>query len=181
MGRVVALLRGINVGGHHKVPMARLRDLALSAGLTEPATYIQSGNLIADDPSGREPSVLAEELSGAIATEFGFEVPTMVVPGARMTAALAGCPWPDVEDPRFVHGIFYPAPLPEELRSAARALVTPDVPAAVGFDQEIMWLHTPGGLSASRVAEPVTRLSLPDGRRGTARNLRSLREITARL
>lgn len=181
MGRVVVLLRGINVGGHHKVPMARLRDLALSAGLTEPATYIQSGNLIADDPSGREPSALAEEVSAALLAEFGFDVPAVVLPGARLAEILEGCPWPEVEDPRFVHGIFYPAPPPEQLRSAARALMTPDVPDAVAFDREVLWLHTPAGLSASRVAEPVTRLSLPDGRRGTARNLRSLREIIARL
>ncbi len=42
----VALLRGINVGGGGKVPMAELRELVASLGHAEVATYIQSGNII---------------------------------------------------------------------------------------------------------------------------------------
>ena len=41
----VALLRGINVGGHNKVAMSDLRDVATSLGLTDVVTYIQSGNV----------------------------------------------------------------------------------------------------------------------------------------
>ena len=42
----VALLRGINVGGRNKVPMADLRELMTSLGLTDVTTYIQSGNVV---------------------------------------------------------------------------------------------------------------------------------------
>ncbi|ROZ64592.1 DUF1697 domain-containing protein [Kocuria soli] len=181
MGRVVVLLRGINVGGRHKVPMARLRELATDAGLTDCVTYIQSGNLVASDPLNREPAALTDELAGALRAAFGFEVPTVVVPNREFTAAVQRCPWPEVEDPRFVHGIFFPTAIPEDLASRARAFMTPDDPDRVEFDGQVMWLWTPHGLSKSRVAEPITRLALPDGRRGTARNLRSLREITARI
>jgi uncharacterized protein (DUF1697 family) len=41
-----ALLRGINVGGHKKVPMAELRELLTKSGLENVQTYIQSGNVI---------------------------------------------------------------------------------------------------------------------------------------
>ncbi len=40
----VALLRGINVGGRNRLPMATLRELFVEAGATEVSTYIQSGN-----------------------------------------------------------------------------------------------------------------------------------------
>jgi uncharacterized protein (DUF1697 family) len=46
MAAWVALLRGINVGGHRKVPMALLRETALGIGLIEPRTYVASGNLV---------------------------------------------------------------------------------------------------------------------------------------
>ena len=50
MPRYVALLRGINVGGRNKVPMADLRRVAASLGHTEVATYIQRGNVVFTSP-----------------------------------------------------------------------------------------------------------------------------------
>ena len=46
MGAMIALLQGINVGGHRKVPMAELRALADEIGLEAPRTYVASGNLV---------------------------------------------------------------------------------------------------------------------------------------
>ena len=42
----IALIRGINVGGHKKVPMAELRELLTKSDLENVKTYIQSGNVI---------------------------------------------------------------------------------------------------------------------------------------
>lgn len=42
----IALLRGINVGGHNKLKMADLRKMLESMGLTRVQTYIQSGNVL---------------------------------------------------------------------------------------------------------------------------------------
>jgi uncharacterized protein (DUF1697 family) len=76
--RRIALLRGINVGGHRKVPMAELRTLCTEVlGLVDVATYIQSGNIIfSDDGSGRGDTGTA--IGTAIAGHFGFEVPVIV-------------------------------------------------------------------------------------------------------
>ena len=46
MSTQVALLRGINVGGHRKLPMAELRELCLELGWKDVRTYIQSGNVV---------------------------------------------------------------------------------------------------------------------------------------
>ena len=46
MKTYIALLRGINVGGHRKVPMAELRELLTKIGLSNVKSYIQSGNVI---------------------------------------------------------------------------------------------------------------------------------------
>ena len=46
MKTYVILLRGINVGGHKKVPMAELRELLGKKGVSDVKTYIQSGNIV---------------------------------------------------------------------------------------------------------------------------------------
>jgi len=45
MKKYVALLRGINVGGHNKLKMKDLQEMFQSLGLDNIKTYIQSGNL----------------------------------------------------------------------------------------------------------------------------------------
>ena len=46
--RHIALLRGINVGGNKKVPMAALREIAAELGWKSVATYIQSHDRLGD-------------------------------------------------------------------------------------------------------------------------------------
>jgi uncharacterized protein (DUF1697 family) len=46
MPRYIGLLRGVNVGGHAKLPMTKLRELIESLGHTEVQTLIQSGNVV---------------------------------------------------------------------------------------------------------------------------------------
>jgi uncharacterized protein (DUF1697 family) len=46
MNAYLTLLRGINVGGKNKVPMAALRELLGALGYAEVSTFIASGNVI---------------------------------------------------------------------------------------------------------------------------------------
>jgi uncharacterized protein (DUF1697 family) len=48
MTSYLVLLRGINVGGKNKVPMAELRKLLESLGFENVSTYIASGNVFLD-------------------------------------------------------------------------------------------------------------------------------------
>lgn len=69
----IALLRGINVSGQKKIPMAELREILSDAGLEGLHTYIQSGNILFR--SDREADALAVLISDRIRDRFGFEVP----------------------------------------------------------------------------------------------------------
>ena len=51
MHRYVVLLRGINVGGKNKIPMAALKECLEDQGLRDVRTYIQSGNVPATPSS----------------------------------------------------------------------------------------------------------------------------------
>lgn len=50
----LVLLRGINVGGRNKVPMAELRTVLEGLGFSNVSTYIASGNVFLDADVGAE-------------------------------------------------------------------------------------------------------------------------------
>ena len=73
----VALLRGINVGGKNKLPMAGLVEIFSAAGCKEVRTYIQSGNVVfvaSPKTAKRIPSLITE----GIAASFGLAVPVVL-------------------------------------------------------------------------------------------------------
>lgn len=72
----IALLRGINVGGHKLIKMTDLKQMAEGLGLGHVQTYIQSGNLVftADDTE----EAVRRTLEQRIEAVFGFSVPTVV-------------------------------------------------------------------------------------------------------
>ncbi|MBP0903532.1 DUF1697 domain-containing protein [Mariniflexile gromovii] len=87
----IALLRGVNVGGHKKVPMATLRDLLTAAGFQKVQTYIQSGNVIFQ--STAEASELEKTIQNLILNHFGFEVSVILKTNKELQAILNNCPF----------------------------------------------------------------------------------------
>lgn len=77
MKTYIAFLRGINVSGKKKIPMAELRELCESVKLKDVKTYIQSGNIIfkSDSTNSTELENLIEK---AILNNYGFEVPVLI-------------------------------------------------------------------------------------------------------
>lgn len=67
----IALFRGLNVGGNHKVKMNDLVAFLNHHGGARTKHYIQSGNLIFHHDEQADP--LAEKLEIAFAQKFGFE------------------------------------------------------------------------------------------------------------
>ena len=73
----IALLRGINVSGHKKIKMEKLRKILSNGNLNNVHTYIQSGNIIFSS-SSNDCKKLAKEISIYIYQEYGFDVPVIV-------------------------------------------------------------------------------------------------------
>lgn len=73
----IAFLRGVNVGGHKKVPMATLRDILSKAGFNNVKTYIQSGNIVFQ-ASEKSNSLIEETVQKTIESHFGFLVSVIV-------------------------------------------------------------------------------------------------------
>ena len=81
----IALLRGINVGGHNKVSMTDLRQVFGSLGHTEVATYIQSGNVVFTPAgAGAGNAEQAAALEQAIASATGVSPKVVVLTAGEL-------------------------------------------------------------------------------------------------
>ncbi|OUR94541.1 hypothetical protein A9Q87_02590 [Flavobacteriales bacterium 34_180_T64] len=92
MKTYIALLKGINVGGHKKVPMAELRELLSENGLENVQTYIQSGNVIFQS-SEVNFQKLENSIQMSIIDQFGFEVAVVVKTRAQLKQIFDDCPF----------------------------------------------------------------------------------------
>ena len=170
MNTWVALLRGINVGGHRKLPMAELIQLATRAGGVHPRTYIQSGNLALLAHRDPGPALGAE-----IERARGFRPEILTLSLSDFAAALSANPFPDaVDQPKTLHLFFLSGPPEpgaearlEERKSEAESFLLSDT---------VLYLHSPKLLTGSRIAPVAERLL---GTAATARNWRSAERILA--
>ncbi len=92
MASHVALLRGINVGGKHKLPMKQLVEIFEGLGCTEVTTYIQSGNIVfrAKVTPARQ---IADAVSEEIARRFGYQAPVVLRRPSELREVLARNPF----------------------------------------------------------------------------------------
>ncbi|MGW0464630.1 DUF1697 domain-containing protein [Streptomyces sp. NPDC003027] len=172
-----ALLRGINVSGHRKVPMAQLRSLLEELGHRDVRTYLQSGNAVfttdADDLSEEQ---LTEAVEDAIEKRFGFRVDCLVR-GAEYLAAVAdACPFPAAElEGRQLHVTYYSRPVgPERFAAIDQAAFLPE---EFRLGDRVLYLYAPDGLGRSKLAEAVSRPSLLKGVVATTRNWNTVAKL----
>ena len=93
MTRYLVLLRGINVGGRNKVPMAALRELLESHGHTKVATYIASGNVILS--ADQSAAAIKHELEEALPKTFKLDselIAVLVLTRAQLRAVVRDRP-----------------------------------------------------------------------------------------
>lgn len=168
----VALLRGVNVGGHNKVPMAELRDACRSLGFASVATYIQSGNVVFR--SAGKVDALARELRAAIAERFDCDVPVVLRTADELRRVLAANPFIAAgRDPAKLHvGFLAEAPSAEEVEA-----VPPQPPGREEF-QVIggeVYLFYPDGMGRSKLTTAYFDRAL--GTTMTARNWRTVGKL----
>jgi uncharacterized protein (DUF1697 family) len=163
-----ALLRGINVGGAKKVPMAELRTLMEGLGYGDVRTYLQSGNAVFSSGRGDEDS-LAEELSGAIEKHFGFGVGVLVRDHGYLKAVREACPFPAAElEAKQMHITYFSEPVDE----GRFASVEPAsfLPEEFRLGDRVLYLYAPDGLGRSKLAVALAKPGVVKGVLATTRN-----------
>lgn len=172
MNTFIVLLRGINVGGKSKLPMAKLVEVLESSGFAHVRTYIQSGNVVLRSRSSSS-SHVAKDVRSALARECGIEPEVMALTTAELENAINANPFPHAtEDPQSLH-FFFLASSPEELDDEALEAKRSESEryAIVG---NIFYLFAPDGIGRSKLAASVERLV---GVPVTARNWRTVNTI----
>ena len=91
MIKYVALLRGINVGGHNKIKMADLREALIPLGLQNIRTYIQSGNILFESSESEE--ILHKQIQETIQTVFGITSTVMMRSAEELQHIVNNCPF----------------------------------------------------------------------------------------
>ncbi|MFD7456956.1 MULTISPECIES: DUF1697 domain-containing protein [unclassified Streptomyces] len=180
MTTYAALLRGINVGGSKKIPMAGLRALIEGLGHDDVRTYLQSGQAVFAAGHGDEES-LAAGLTRAIEKQYGFPVDVIVRDHAYLKAVADACPFPAADlEARQLHVTYFSAPVDE----ARFAEVDRDahLPEEFRLGDRALYLYAPDGLGRSKLADVLSRPRLTKGLIATTRNWNTvlkLVELTA--
>jgi uncharacterized protein (DUF1697 family) len=110
----VALLRGVNVGGH-TVKMERLRELFAGLGLEDVRTYIASGNVFFRAPGDEDRAVLLKRIETHLEAELGWPCAVMLRTTEELEAVVASDPFAGIEktDDNRCYVMFLATPLPD--------------------------------------------------------------------
>ena len=167
----VALLRGVNVGGKHRLPMKLLAGFFEEAGCLEVRTVGASGNVWF-----RAPAAVARAAPGLVEAliykECGFRSPVLLRSGEEVAAVLAGTPFKaEGEEEARLHVVFLSGP------PAAGAAIDPARSPGDRFalrGREV-YLALPNGISGSKFTNDYFDRAL--GTVGTWRNWRTVGKL----
>ncbi|HEV3322474.1 MAG TPA: DUF1697 domain-containing protein [Solirubrobacteraceae bacterium] len=148
--RQIALLRGVNVGGHNRVPMAHLRELMGELGYGDVRTHLQSGNAVFTAP-GTPPEQAAREIEGQLASALGLGVRVLVRTVAELAQVVAANPLPDAvaEPSRLLVTFLSAPPSPELLRDLDPADFEPDL---FGVGEREIYVWCPEGVRTIKLS-----------------------------
>lgn len=174
MKTYIGLLRGINVGGNHKLPMRDLVKMLEELGLQQVKTYIQSGNVVCQSER-TDRAALSAEITAAIGQSHGFAPAILLLTIDELQQAMQTNPFPEGEAEHKSLHLFFMDAVP----------VNPDLDALTALKAEserfalldkVFYLHAPDGIGRSKLAEKFGR-----GWRVniTARNWRTVSQLMA--
>ncbi|NVB40865.1 DUF1697 domain-containing protein [Pseudenhygromyxa sp. WMMC2535] len=166
----VALLRGINVGGKHKLPMKTLARIFADQGAEDVKTYIQSGNVVYR-ASAAAAKGMATAVAEAIADELGFEAPVTTRSLDQLRELIESNPFSKESDPTRLHVAFLAKrPTAAAVASLDPDRSPPDVYEVVGSE---IYMHCPKGMARTKLS-----CAYFDSKLGTVSTMRNWRTTT---
>jgi len=152
----IALLRGINVGGHHALPMKELVAMLEELGARQIKTYIQSGNAVFVW-NGKDISRLAHNLRAEIKRRRGFDAHVLLLEHADLARVIQQNPFPEAgDDSAALHAGFLAA-VPENPDLRALESLKSDS-ERFQLVHKVFYLYAPEGVGRSKLAARAERL-----------------------
>jgi uncharacterized protein (DUF1697 family) len=173
--RYAALLKGVNVGGNRKLPMADLKAFVEGLGFGAVQTLLASGNVVfeADADAAALEALLADQAKGAL----GLDTAWFVRSHAELAAVLAADPFPNAARARPNHLLVtfhreaFPAPLLDELATRYDGC---ERLACIGRE---LFVDYDEGIGQSKLPQATGKLKFPT--LGTARNWNTVGKLVA--
>ncbi|MEW6159174.1 MAG: DUF1697 domain-containing protein [Verrucomicrobiota bacterium] len=147
--KYIALLRGINVGGHNLVPMARLKSIFQACDFEEVQTYLQSGNVVFQPGSRIDERLLVEKITARLDEAFPFQIKFVLRTAKELSRVISRNPFATRTGiaKEHLHVVF--------LANPVATIETSVLPTAKGeqviFDGDTIYLHLPFGSGRSKV------------------------------
>jgi uncharacterized protein (DUF1697 family) len=140
----ISILRGINVGGNRKIPMANLKNLFEKLDFGNVQTYIQSGNVIFESEKKYLNADVEQRIQWAITETFGFNVPVIVRTAEEMAKSISNNPFlkeKDSDIEKLHLTILKEEPSPELVKNTEELKFFPDRFEIIGKDVFIYCEH----------------------------------------
>lgn len=171
--RHLALLRGINVGGNNKLPMAVLRSIFESLDCGEVRSFIQSGNVVFRAPTPVRKG-LELKLTRAIESAIGAAIPVQIRSASEVEKAVARNPFQGRDvDPGHLHlGFLADRPTPEAVKGLDPNRSPGDRFEVLGRE---IFFHCPKGLARTKLTNDYFDRAL--GTVSTVRNWKTTRKL----
>jgi uncharacterized protein (DUF1697 family) len=170
----VVLLRGVNVGGAKRVPMARFRELLAGLGFTGIATLLNSGNAVYRAKSGT-PRAHAARISAALREEIGVDVAVIVKSAKTLDAIVDGNPLlaRNLEHSRFL--VLFTQE-PADLKALAPIADAISSPEQFAIGKDAAYLYCANGILQSKAGDALPGKRAP---KVTTRNLATTLKLQA--
>jgi len=173
MNVIICMLRGVNVGGHHKLKMDALRDLCESLALRDSQTYVQSGNVVFRT-NERDLARLAKRIEDAIERKAGFRPAAILRVTSDLRAVMERNPFAkrrDIEPSKLLVTFLAKEPDPT-VRDAILALKAN--PEEVRMQGRELYVYFPNGMGRSKLWPAIGKV-LKDS--GTGRNWNTVTKL----
>jgi uncharacterized protein (DUF1697 family) len=170
----VALLRGVNVGGHKAVKMDQLRNAFEALGFEGVKTYVQSGNVVFNAQK-QASEQLSKRIEEKVLREFGIAVPVTVKTAGEMNAVIRNNPFLQEKgiDLSKLHVTFLShAPEKTALKMLDAIAATPDQFLSSGKE---IYLYCPNGYGVTKLSNNALEKVLSV--RATTRNWRTVNQL----
>jgi uncharacterized protein (DUF1697 family) len=174
----VALLRGVNVGGHNRVAMADLRGLLARLGLRDARSLLQSGNLVFGS-GGRTAAQLERLLEEESRKSLSLDVDYFVRTAREWAKIVASNPFAEAarRDPaHLVLLVLKQAPAAPRVEALRAAITGPEVLHFSGREAYVVY---PEDIGHSRLTTTLVERTLCT--RVTARNWSTVLKLAALL
>ena len=143
MKTYIVLLRGINVSGKNKLPMAELRELLNDLKFENVQTYIQSGNIILTSEESKK--IICKKIKKGIAFKFGYDVPVIARTVEELENVIENYPFP-IDNPKIVAFVFL-----DKASEFSEIEIKNIGDDQFKIDKDVVYFYCPNGFGKSKI------------------------------